>query len=299
MARKRNSDGPRGATPWTDKQTRQELARRREQRGQDQGYVPSRHAVGSDYKGLDAHDVRRHEKAEKPRMSVARKFSIAALLGTALAVAPFISENAALDDEIDHRTIDAGMVDAAMAENCGVFVLTGGAGRMNAGIELGEKLQCPVFVSGANETYRDQVERMYSTADTEIIVGYNAKDTIGNALEIKNWLDMNPHIDDVIIVTSDYHMPRALQAVERTIDMDRYNVQLLPVSAERSLVAEARVFSQEYVKTGLLGYPMIGQSLHDDSVEEYGLETPDSHLMRAAGSRIKQADLDSHTTFKP
>jgi uncharacterized SAM-binding protein YcdF (DUF218 family) len=41
-------------------------------------------------------------------------------------------------------------------------------------------------------------------------IGYAAEDTHGNAEETANWTRLN-HFDSLVIVTSRYHMPRAMQ----------------------------------------------------------------------------------------
>ena len=98
-----------------------------------------------------------------------------------------------------------------------VVVLTGGRHRIEEGIALlnsgiGKKL----FISG--------VSKRSSLADIEkkskvkindaqhIDLGYEATDTIGNAAEIKKWVEDN-HIGSIRLVTSNYHLTRALEEI--------------------------------------------------------------------------------------
>lgn len=103
-----------------------------------------------------------------------------------------------------------------------IVVLTGGAGRLEAGVRLleagdGRRL----FISG--------VHRDVSTADLTRMAGVSpdlfdccididrsAQNTLGNAREGAAWAHSNGY-DALILVTADYHMPRSLILFRRAM----------------------------------------------------------------------------------
>jgi uncharacterized SAM-binding protein YcdF (DUF218 family) len=111
----------------------------------------------------------------------------------------------------------------ANAPNAGaIIVLTGGAGRIEHGINLlldrkAEKL----FISGTNEkvTYDDVVrhapknryvgDSIRKMSGNRIFLGNLAENTIGNAEETRQWLSTQKY-KSILLVTSHYHMPRSI-----------------------------------------------------------------------------------------
>jgi uncharacterized SAM-binding protein YcdF (DUF218 family) len=97
----------------------------------------------------------------------------------------------------------------------GVVVYTGvGGQRIAAGMALleqgaGERL----LISGVNPQSRESLAALWpgDPADFECCVdlGFEAKTTVGNAREVGEWAARNG-FSRIILVTSDYHMPRAL-----------------------------------------------------------------------------------------
>lgn len=97
----------------------------------------------------------------------------------------------------------------------GIVVLTGAAARISAGAQLlkqgkGRRL----LISGVNRiTTKDDVERLsgldHKSFTCCVDLGYEALDTVGNADETRTWAHANGY-RKLIIVTSSYHMPRAL-----------------------------------------------------------------------------------------
>ncbi|MDX1974872.1 MAG: YdcF family protein [Rickettsiales bacterium] len=100
-----------------------------------------------------------------------------------------------------------------------IIVLTGGSGRLDYGMQLlaanrGKML----FISGvgANISVRDIIRQSSTETRRElteahyasIAIGPSAKNTIGNAEEIKQWLAGKPY-KHLLVVTSNYHMPRS------------------------------------------------------------------------------------------
>lgn len=97
----------------------------------------------------------------------------------------------------------------------GIVVLTGAAARISAGAELlkqghGKRL----LISGVNRiTTKHDIERLsgldHKSFTCCVDLGYEALDTVGNADETRTWANANNY-HKLIIVTSSYHMPRAL-----------------------------------------------------------------------------------------
>lgn len=108
-----------------------------------------------------------------------------------------------------------------------IVVLTGGAGRLELGLNLlMDGKATKLFVSGANQqvsyddivrlapvNYRDAISNM---AGWKIVLGNNAENTIGNAAETEAWLEKE-HYKHIILVTSNYHMPRSLSEFHQTM----------------------------------------------------------------------------------
>jgi uncharacterized SAM-binding protein YcdF (DUF218 family) len=98
-----------------------------------------------------------------------------------------------------------------------IVVLTGGAGRLERGMELlaagkGKTL----FISGVSKktTLADLMHYAPPSIHNQlehlpIILGHEAENTIGNARETATWLRKEKY-KDIYLVTSNYHMPRSL-----------------------------------------------------------------------------------------
>ncbi len=100
-----------------------------------------------------------------------------------------------------------------------IVVLTGGQGRITTGLNLlSQKLAKNLFISGVHESVKKT--EILSMWDGKaplpkccITLGYEAKTTITNATEVKEWVKKN-NIRSIILITSDYHMSRALLEFE-------------------------------------------------------------------------------------
>ncbi len=96
-----------------------------------------------------------------------------------------------------------------------IVVLTGGGGRIAAGVALLQNgLAKQLFISGVNPTVKNgEIEDLHhqdaALSQCCIIVGHLATDTIGNASETAAFMN-EKHYKSVRLVTADYHMPRAL-----------------------------------------------------------------------------------------
>lgn len=102
----------------------------------------------------------------------------------------------------------------------GIVVLTGGRDRVKLGLELLVAGAAPrLLISGAGAgtnlgdfTPRDGIN---AVADApRITIGHDAATTRGNALEAAAWASRY-HLHSLIIVTANYHMPRALLEFRR------------------------------------------------------------------------------------
>ena len=98
----------------------------------------------------------------------------------------------------------------------GIVALTGASSlRIEAASELLEQgLAQRLLISGVNpDATREQVRQATSTAgrafDCCVDLGFQAENTLGNARETADWARYH-HYRTLIVVTADYHMPRAL-----------------------------------------------------------------------------------------
>lgn len=114
-----------------------------------------------------------------------------------------------------------------------ILVLTGDSGRLEYGLELLAGNQNNIlFISGVgkNVTISDILrqipetipeERRKQINETRIITGNKAENTIGNAAEIREWLQsfsaQHTEYKNIVLVTSSYHMPRSLLELSEVI----------------------------------------------------------------------------------
>ena len=100
-----------------------------------------------------------------------------------------------------------------------IVALTGpSAERVNTAIRLLEQDKGDrVLISGVNREVRRQELRALTPGSSRLFnccvdLGFEAEDTIGNAQEIAAWARSRGY-DSLIVVTSDYHMPRSLMEI--------------------------------------------------------------------------------------
>ncbi len=137
----------------------------------------------------------------------------------------------------------------------GIVVLTGGAGRVREAFRLLLSGRAPcLLVSGVGpETHLADLARLSGVADGSLLgrvnLGRRAESTAGNAHEAAHWVQAR-HLESLILVTSFYHMPRALADFRRALP----HVRLEPVSVPPAAPVLAwppdlwRVVLAEYAK---------------------------------------------------
>jgi uncharacterized SAM-binding protein YcdF (DUF218 family) len=98
----------------------------------------------------------------------------------------------------------------------GIVALTGpSAERVNTAVRLLEQGKADrLLVSGVNREVRREELRALTPGSSRLFdccvdLGFDAEDTMGNAQEIAAWARAKD-FDSLIVVTSDYHMPRSL-----------------------------------------------------------------------------------------
>jgi len=119
----------------------------------------------------------------------------------------------------------------------GIVVWTGkGGDRLSAaGRLLEQDLSERLLVSGVNKALSDDEVFKLLTISPEkgsccVDIDYKAEDTIGNARETYNWIASLGY-EHVILVTSDYHMPRAVTEIQGL--SGRVRITPYPVSNNR------------------------------------------------------------------
>tara|TARA_R110000824_G_scaffold104214_2_gene247306 strand:+ start:8065 stop:8598 length:534 start_codon:yes stop_codon:yes gene_type:complete len=106
-----------------------------------------------------------------------------------------------------------------------VVVLTGGAGRIDRALDMLEaKAAGRLLISGVDRDVKPaelaaEYDRPVSLFDCCIDLGFQAVDTRSNALEIARWASRRGD-KSVRLVTSDWHMRRALLELERAMPSD-------------------------------------------------------------------------------
>ena len=110
-----------------------------------------------------------------------------------------------------------------------LVVLTGGTDRISDAIDLLADGQADrLLITGVNpatspENLARRLPRIRSLVDCCVTLGYQAVDTAGNAAETAAWVRAH-HVRSLIVVTSNYHMPRALAEIGGKLK----GVELLP-----------------------------------------------------------------------
>ncbi|MEA2840372.1 MAG: hypothetical protein QOF41_1702 [Methylobacteriaceae bacterium] len=141
----------------------------------------------------------------------------------------------------------------------GVVALTGGSERVLDAVELLAKGRARrLLITGVNQqTSRHEMARLMPNFQQLfaccIDLGRAALNTAGNADETRRWVEANSIRSSLIVVTSNYHMPRALVELRSVLP----HLELIPYpvvsdrlrnSDWRSDTHVARLLAVEYVK---------------------------------------------------
>jgi uncharacterized SAM-binding protein YcdF (DUF218 family) len=108
----------------------------------------------------------------------------------------------------------------------GIVALTGGAQRIGEAIDLlAQGYAKRLLISGVNEkTSREQISSLNPGQrrlfDCCVDLDYRARNTIGNAIATRRWIADNG-FRSLIVVTSNYHMPRTLLELDHALPQVR------------------------------------------------------------------------------
>ncbi len=152
------------------------------------------------------------------------------LIAIAVVVALWLAGLLVFADRVIDSTPAAEPADSADA----IVVLTGASDlRLKEGMRLLERRKgTRLFISGVNPEVtraqlRDVTEGSKKLYDCCVDLGFQAENTVGNAREIADWARGHDFYN-LIVVTSDYHMPRAL--LELKADMPDATFVAYPVA---------------------------------------------------------------------
>jgi uncharacterized SAM-binding protein YcdF (DUF218 family) len=140
----------------------------------------------------------------------------------------------------------------------GIAVLTGGASRIDQAMKLLAQGKAKrVLITGVyHGTTEEELKKLASEGDQYfaccVDIDKKAYDTIGNAAETSQWVALHGY-DRLIVVTSNYHMPRTLAELGRvlpTVELIPYVVVDNNVQLDRwwTYPGTTRVLLTEYLK---------------------------------------------------
>jgi uncharacterized SAM-binding protein YcdF (DUF218 family) len=140
----------------------------------------------------------------------------------------------------------------------GIAVLTGGAARIDEAMKLlAQQKAKRLLITGVNRTTSlEELKRLSSQDDALfaccVDIDKEARNTIDNATETSQWVAQH-HYTSIIVVTSNYHMPRALAELGRVMP----GVTLIPYAVVENNVhldrwwtypGTTRLLISEYLK---------------------------------------------------
>ncbi len=149
--------------------------------------------------------------------------------------------------------------DEVEKDETGIVALTGGGGaRIKAALELYEyELGDKILISGVHPDTSQQdivskLELKDEYADCCMDLGIKAQTTKGNAIETRDWV-VEHRYDTVILVTTDYHMPRAKSELRHMLPGTKiiaYPVPSTAVPQDQWITSPKawRILAVEYMK---------------------------------------------------
>ncbi len=106
----------------------------------------------------------------------------------------------------------------------GIVIFTGGKTRLSVALSLFEAGKSQyLLISGVNPESNFPQMVSHLSNKSNITLGYDALDTVGNAGETAKWA-RDHNIKSIRLITSNYHMPRSLFELRRTLP----DVRILP-----------------------------------------------------------------------
>jgi uncharacterized SAM-binding protein YcdF (DUF218 family) len=168
--------------------------------------------VSEDAKDIDGPAGRRHFRRFGGMVGIARLLFDAAILLLVMLIIGFI---------VFANSVDRERVEPAHAAD-GIAVLTGGMARIDEAMKLLAKGKAKrVLITGVNQaTTKEQLKRLASQGGQYfaccVDIDKEALNTIDNATETAQWAALHRY-GSIIVVTSNYHMPRALAELARAI----------------------------------------------------------------------------------
>ena len=164
-------------------------------------------------------------RKQKRRLRTKRLF-VLAFLAMVFWMGGFLTFLMSLPDEA---------TDSPQVTTDAIVVLTGDKGRIAAGIAALERGQGKrLLISGVNPSLANATIYNAIGSDTDLIdLGREALDTTGNVLEAANWANTY-NFKSLLVVTSDYHMPRALIQFSRL--ENHIHIYSLPVNTKASFL---------------------------------------------------------------
>ncbi|NJR20463.1 MAG: YdcF family protein [Hyphomonadaceae bacterium] len=135
----------------------------------------------------------------------------------------------------------------------GAAALTGGSdARVRTGVRLVESAEVPrLLISGVNHVATSEQIRLVAGGSMAtfaccVDLGRDAVDTVGNADEVATWVQRH-RVKRLILITENYHMPRALFEVQRKIP----DITIVPFPIATDLYAQKDWWMSERATRGL------------------------------------------------
>jgi uncharacterized SAM-binding protein YcdF (DUF218 family) len=131
-------------------------------------------------------------------------------------------------------------IDNAMQKTDAAIVLTGGEQRVAEGLNMLTQDDADyLLITGVHPSVKINellvMHKYPSALADKITLDYNAIDTYGNALEASKWVKSEGY-NAVALITSDYHMPRALLFFRHLMP----NVVIMPHVVQPDVLKKAR-----------------------------------------------------------
>jgi uncharacterized SAM-binding protein YcdF (DUF218 family) len=204
--------------------------------------------VSEDVEDIEETAGRRHFRRFGGLVGVIRLLFDAVILLLVMLIIGFI---------VFANSVDRERVEPAHAAD-GIAVLTGGVARIDEAMKLLAKGKAKrVLITGVNRvTTKEQLKQLASQGNQYfsccVDIDKEARNTIDNATETAEWVALHRY-GSIIVVTSNYHMPRALAELARAMP----GVTLIPypvidnnVRMERwwTYPGTSRLLLSEYLK---------------------------------------------------